>query len=223
MATVICNCNYKIKFGLPANIPVGRYINFTCPKCKRPIEICMTEENKSLLLSGREVSLPELHKPVRVVKTPAPSPVPMQTPLPQTPASGSDSAETIVPGTPPAQNKGSETVIVTPSSHKELRLEVQPNADTPAQTLLVQLDRSIVGRKSASHLADVEINTTDAYMSRPHCIITRKSADMFTIKRHEDKNGTMLNGKPLKEGQEVYLENGSVITMGHTQVKVIIS
>lgn len=82
---------------------------------------------------------------------------------------------------------------------------------------------NIIGKKNNSgiaHQADIEIPTADPYMSRKHCLIRHRGFKLFSIQDKGSTNGTWLNGKKMDPEEIVYLENGDVIRLGHTEFKV---
>jgi len=82
--------------------------------------------------------------------------------------------------------------------------------------------RNVVGRKASSSDAQVQIETSDLYMSRRHiCIevirLTDGSTKVF-VSNDKNKNSTYVNGCKLNTGDRVVLTNGTQIKMGETIV-----
>lgn len=82
--------------------------------------------------------------------------------------------------------------------------------------------RNVVGRKASSSDAQVQIETSDLYMSRRHiCIevirLTDGSTKVF-VSNDKNKNSTYVNGSKLNTGDRVVLTNGTQIKMGETIV-----
>lgn len=82
--------------------------------------------------------------------------------------------------------------------------------------------QNIVGRKGVTSKATVQIDATDRYMSRQHCIITVKTLPDGTKKallsNYQNKNQTLVDGQPIETGDSIHLTNDNSITMGHTTI-----
>ena len=82
--------------------------------------------------------------------------------------------------------------------------------------------RNVVGRKASSSDAQVQIETSDLYMSRRHiCIEVIRLADgssKVLVSNDKNKNSTYVNGSLLNVGDRVVLTNGTQIKMGDTIV-----
>lgn len=83
---------------------------------------------------------------------------------------------------------------------------------------------NIIGRKSASSKADIQLDTADAYMSRRHARINiRRLSDSsirVEISNAENKNATYVNGHILEQEDTIVLHDNDVIRMGQTEVRV---
>lgn len=79
---------------------------------------------------------------------------------------------------------------------------------------------NIVGRKSESSKATVQIVTDDRYMSRQHGSIKLSTMPDGTqkalISNAENKNRTFINGQELSGNHVLTLSDGDEIKMGHT-------
>ena len=110
-----------------------------------------------------------------------------------------------------------------------------PKADAPSgyQTCCLEcggkryplaVGRNSVGRRSTSSLADVQIITTDQFMSRAHTIINvnRKANGnlLIDLSNDQNKNATLVNQVKLCPGDTVVLHNGDSIVMGRTKMTV---
>lgn len=86
----------------------------------------------------------------------------------------------------------------------------------------LSVGRNIVGRKASSSDAQVQIETTDRYMSRKHvCIEVIRLADgsnKVFISNDKNKNATYVNGTKLKADDRFVLTNETQIKMGNTIV-----
>ena len=82
--------------------------------------------------------------------------------------------------------------------------------------------QNIVGRKGITSEANVQIETSDRYMSRQHCSITITALPDGTKKavlsNYQNKNQTTIDNQPIETGDSIRLTDGNSITMGHTTV-----
>ena len=86
----------------------------------------------------------------------------------------------------------------------------------------LEIGRNTVGRKAKTSSADVQIDTTDLYMSRQHAIINVRRLPDGSIKsdiaNDQNKNATLVNGTEIMPNDILVLQDGSTIKMGHTTV-----
>lgn len=84
----------------------------------------------------------------------------------------------------------------------------------------LELGENAVGRKANTSHASLQIPTTDRYMSRQHVLITvRRLPDgslKSVLRNDQNKNGTLIDGQTIENGDEILLTNGNRITMGRT-------
>lgn len=116
------------------------------------------------------------------------------------------------------------TLIDSSSNNKVLRLEVMGNETTFKQCFNVTMDNVTIGRKNndgPAYRSDIEIVTADKYMSRIHCSLQRKKNGRFVIKDIGKSNKTVLNGKELGYMEEFYLNEGDMIKLGQTIIRVM--
>ncbi len=87
---------------------------------------------------------------------------------------------------------------------------------TPAgPTKVVMGDRPItIGRHPENVLP-----LTDTQASRFHCVIARTPEGNYLIRDLDSRNGTRLNGKPIKTS---LLQKGDLITIGTTEIRLVI-
>lgn len=82
--------------------------------------------------------------------------------------------------------------------------------------------QNIVGRKASTSTANIQIETTDRYMSRQHCSIIVSTLPDGTKKavlsNYQNKNKTTIDGQEIAAGDAIRLTDGDSITMGHTTV-----
>ncbi len=85
--------------------------------------------------------------------------------------------------------------------------------------------RNIVGRKSDNSTADVQINTTDRYMSRLNTLITVNKTDqgiVVYIAKYKNVNPILVGKIELLDGDVVMIRNGESFTMGKTTIKLVL-
>lgn len=89
----------------------------------------------------------------------------------------------------------------------------------------LHLGRNLVGRKSKSSNADVQIPVNDLQMSREHAIIgVTRIADgsiKTLIRNAKEHITTIVDGILLESGDEVVLTNGIILMLGQTTMKYI--
>ena len=89
-------------------------------------------------------------------------------------------------------------------------------------TYQLQEGENVIGRKASSSTASIQIETSDRYMSRQHCIITISTLADGTKKavlsNYQNKNKTLVDGQEICSGDEIRLTDGNSITMGYTTV-----
>ncbi|MDR1675342.1 MAG: FHA domain-containing protein [Tannerella sp.] len=118
---------------------------------------------------------------------------------------------------------GGNTAVLQPVRKGGGQLTVIGNADTPAQTFLLQEGLYIVGRKASVSKANICIETGDKLMSRSHIRIEIKRNPqgglVHSLSDNNSKNRTLYNGKYLDEGEIIVLKNNDEITVGHTVLR----
>ena len=81
---------------------------------------------------------------------------------------------------------------------------------------------NVVGRKSPSSKATVQLETTDRYMSRQHCRIIvstlHDGSKKVVLSNYQNKNLITIEGIDIVNGDEIRLTDGDSIMMGHTTV-----
>lgn len=91
------------------------------------------------------------------------------------------------------------------------------------QILTLQTGKQILGRKSTTQKVDLEIESTDASMSRQHCYIEtyidKQKKLCHIISDAESKAGTFLNGKRLHQIDELYLRENDQILIGRSTLQ----
>ncbi len=101
-------------------------------------------------------------------------------------------------------------------------LEIQENEFGQAAKLILNKGKMVVGRKSSTKQVDLQINSTDAAMSRQHCtidgVIDNQKRVHHILSDNDSKAGTFLNGDKLHAIDEMYLEENDEIRLGRTVI-----
>lgn len=83
----------------------------------------------------------------------------------------------------------------------------------------LSIGNNIVGRWSPLPLSDIQLNVRDDYLSRQHLLINVYRLPngnlRITVKNYNNKNETIVNGKPLGNDTLVVID-GDTITMADT-------
>lgn len=121
------------------------------------------------------------------------------------------------PKSPKAKPTDGETLLgVVPIQKKKACLVLDGTEYTLKEGV------NIIGRKASTSTASLQIATNDKYMSRQHCIIKVSALSDGTIKavlsNYQNKNTTSVNGQEINSSDEIRLENGNRITMGHSTI-----
>ena len=85
----------------------------------------------------------------------------------------------------------------------------------------LQEGNNIVGRKSSTSTADIQLAVADRYISRQNAVIkVRKTSDnlLVTIANYQNQNPIKVGAVTLLNDDEVMLENGDVFSMGLTKM-----
>jgi hypothetical protein len=118
---------------------------------------------------------------------------------------------------------GENTAILQPVKKGSGMLTVIRDAETPAQTFLLEEGLYIVGRKASVSKANICIETEDKLMSRSHIRIEVKrnpqSGLVYSLSDNNSKNRTLYNSKYLENGEVVVLKDKDEVTLGHTVVR----
>lgn len=130
--------------------------------------------------------------------------------------------EVDIPLQDPIATKDRQTIVISDAyaGVSSGRLLVE-NQEDP-RYIKLKKGVNVIGRKSPSSHADIQINVADMYMSRMHTVIVVTEDDQKTeylLKDYDSKNNTILNGTPLHKGEEVYLVNGDRISLGQTNLR----
>jgi len=112
-------------------------------------------------------------------------------------------------------------------------------SDEPTQLNLQTMDRTVgslfidgkefalkkgktsIGRRAETCRAQMQIPTSDMYMSRHHAIVTVKEGPLgleHLLEPFDPKNPIKINGNQLAKGDVVVLSWGDKLSFGHTEV-----
>ena len=105
--------------------------------------------------------------------------------------------------TEPLSDEGESSQNVNPWA----RL-VGTNPDFPGRDLLEQELEITIGRRSSCG-----VNVNHINVSGQHCKIFKKNATLAVFIQDTSTNGTTVNGKTLRKGEEAFLEDGAEIVL----------
>lgn len=180
----------------------------TCPVCKAPLKVKYNEGAKHIRFKCSECGAP-----LRVDFSSQQEPQEAHTvlvPPQQNPVS--DGATQLV-GTP-----SGATVLGSPQQavSKSLKL-VFSGIDYP----LVE-GQNIIGRQAKTSNASIQLPTSDRYMSRQHCCIRVSTlpdgSKKAVLSNYKNKNSILINGTAIQDGDQIRLQDGDQVTMGHTTI-----
>ena len=179
-----------------------------CPKCNAVLDV-KNSQNEAL----KQITCPSCKAILQVKFQPQQEPMEAKTFYP-------------APGQPTA-NSGTTQLAVAGYGATQIAADSQkPEASAMltfgGKSYPLKEGQNIVGRKATSSHATVQIETSDRYMSRQHCIINVTSlpdgCKKAVLSNYQNKNQTTVNGQPINMGDEIRLTDGNIITMGHTTV-----
>ena len=114
-------------------------------------------------------------------------------------------------------NEGSTQVV-----RNVLPKQAQLTDLSTGRSYSLQQGKNTLGRKAATSDATVQIETTDSFMSRNHIGIDVESQNggiYCVLYNTRNRNKTLVNGNRVEEGDRIELQNGTIITLGNTQLK----
>lgn len=123
-----------------------------------------------------------------------------------------------------AMDPNGTLVGVSNNDNKILRLEINGDKLTLKQNFIINQDNVTVGRKNndgPAYRSDIEIVTADKYMSRVHCALQKKNNGRYVIKDIGKRNRILLNDNEIGHMDEYYLNDGDLIQLGQTVIKVL--
>ena len=179
-----------------------------CPNCNAVLEVKNSKDEvvkqiicpqcKALL----EVKFPPQQKPLEahtVLVPPRPNPI-------------ADGA-TVLGGSP-----SGATVLGSPQQAVSKSLKLVFNGiDYPLAE-----GQNIIGRQASTSKASIQLPTSDRYMSRQHCSIQVSTlpdgSKKAVLTNYQNKNATLVNGSSIQDGDQIRLQDGDQIAMGHTTV-----
>jgi pSer/pThr/pTyr-binding forkhead associated (FHA) protein len=114
-------------------------------------------------------------------------------------------------------NEGSTQVV-----RNVLPKQAQLTDLSTGRSYSLQRGKNTLGRKAATSDATVQIETTDSFMSRNHIGIDVENQNggiYCVLYNTRNRNKTLVNGNRVEEGDRIELQNGTIITLGNTQLK----
>ena len=114
-------------------------------------------------------------------------------------------------------NEGSTQVV-----RNVLPKQAQLTDLSTGRSYSLQQGKNTLGRKAATSDATVQIETTDSFMSRNHIGIDVENQNggiYCVLYNTRNRNKTLVNGNRVEEGDRIELQNGTIITLGNTQLK----
>jgi len=114
-------------------------------------------------------------------------------------------------------NEGSTQVV-----RNALPKQAQLTDLSTGRSYSLQQGKNTLGRKAATSDATVQIETTDSFMSRNHIGIDVENQNggiYCVLYNTRNRNKTLVNGNRVEEGDRIELQNGTIITLGNTQLK----
>lgn len=179
-----------------------------CPKCNALLEV-KNSQNEAV----KQITCPSCKAILQVKFQPQQEPMEAKTfyATPEQPTANSGTTQLAVAGYGATQlaadSQKSETSAMLTFGGKSYPLEEGQN---------------IVGRKASTSHASVQIETSDRYMSRQHCVINVTSlpdgCKKAVLSNYQNKNKTLVDGQEIETNDAIRLTDGNTITMGHTTV-----
>ena len=179
-----------------------------CPKCKVVLDVKNSHDE-----SIKQITCPSCKTILQIRFQPQQEPMEAETFYASSKKSTADYGETLLAGN---NNGTTQLVMSTGQSTNEPYLQYD-GIHYPLKE-----GHNIVGRKGTTSKANVQIETSDRYMSRQHSSITITTLPDGTKKavlcNYQNKNQTIINDQPIQTGDNIRLTDGNSITMGHTTV-----
>lgn len=122
----------------------------------------------------------------------------------------------VPPATTPAAPPPAASVLVT--IDPALKEEGSPDPPEGWQPLRISLtgNTALIGRKSLARNIAPEISLDfDTAVSHRHATLTRSDPGVWTLRDLGSSNGTRVNGQDVTPGQDVTINPGDRITLGH--------
>ena len=114
-------------------------------------------------------------------------------------------------------NEGSTQVV-----RNALPKQAQLTDLSTGRSYSLQQGKNTLGRKAGTSDATIQIETTDSFMSRNHIGIDVENQNggiYCVLYNTRNRNKTLVNGNRVEEGDRIELQNGTIITLGNTQLK----
>lgn len=114
-----------------------------------------------------------------------------------------------------------EDTVIPGTKHEDRALLIDKST---GRSYPLPIGKSVVGRSTASGVADVKIETEDKGVSRKHMVIevrkTPSGSIRCSITNAENKNKTFLNREPIEDGDILPLNDGDVITTSNSEYHI---
>lgn len=127
-------------------------------------------------------------------------------------------AEYLLYREPTIKNNEGSTQVVRSALPKQAQLTDL----STGRSYSLQQGKNTLGRKAGTSDASVQIETTDSFMSRNHIGIDVENQNggiYCVLYNTRNRNKTLVNGNRVEEGDRIELQNGTIITLGNTQLK----
>ena len=99
-------------------------------------------------------------------------------------------------------------------------IRVLENSYCFAQNFPLYLGENIVGRRNKGNTIEVPIDSGDDDLARNHCKIEvkrLKSGNLrYILSDFANRKGTYYMGRPIPQGEQIYIELGDMVVCGHT-------
>jgi len=161
-----------------------------------------------------EIPMPPVSTPVAAVAAPAPPPAAVVAPPPAAPP---PPAEVPVPAPAPPTTKllGWEVSITVDPT-----LKVEDSPDPPAAfepiVAALRAGSNLIGRSSPRRGIHPEVSLDqDDAVSHRHALLDVHGDGTLTLRDIGSSNGTSVNGKEIKQLEDIPLDDGDQVTLGH--------
>ena len=188
-----------------------------CPQCNAVLDV-KNSKNEAV----KQINCPQCKAPLMVKFPPQLEPMEAETYYAPKKPAPNDGATQLSGGLDGATqlvgNISSATRLASPTT----QLQARPKLLFQGREYPLDEGRNVVGRRAQTSQATVQIDSTDRYMSRQHCIITVTSlpdgSKKAVLTNFQNKNATTIDGQEITSTDAIRLTNGNSIKMGKTTV-----